>query len=268
MDMGTLWGDLQRAFGFEESSPTRSLTLVIQALFIIIVTGWLANWCRQRIRRAAKAGRTYADAASVLSRVVAFSIYALGVALLLGVLGVNSTAIAAVLGAATIGGTLALQDVARAFVNGIYILVERPYRIGDKIRIGATEGRVEEIGVRLTRLHTEGGNHIIVPNTLVFTSIVENASTGRLERQQFTVSGIERSVTAIKDAVALTLKGAAHLTHHEPTIEILQTGPEGTTAEITVEYDHGHLINDLVMSQLRDEFPEATITAKLAATSP
>jgi len=153
------------------------------------------------------------------------------------------------------------------FVNGIYILIERPYRIGDRIRIGATEGRVEEIGVRLTRLHTEGGNHIIVPNTLVFTSIVENASAGRLERQQFTVSGIERSVTAIRDAAVLTLKGTPHLSHREPTIEILQTGPEGTTADITVEYDHGHLINNLVMSQLRGEFPEATITTKLAVTS-
>ena len=88
-----------------------------------------------------------------------------------------------------------------------------------------------------------------------------------MERQQFTISGIERSVTAIKEAAILTLKGTPHLSHRDPFIDILQAGPEGATAEITVEYDHGHLINDLIMSQLRAEFPEATITTKLPVSS-
>ena len=82
------------------------------------------------------------------------------------------------------GISLALQDVGRGFVNGVYILVERPFRIGDHVRVGAAEGRVEEVGIRLTTLRTAAGERIIVPNTVVFRAS-SRTRRRKVDRQKY-----------------------------------------------------------------------------------
>ena len=166
-----------------------------------------------------------------------------------------------------LGISLALQDVGRSFVNGIYILVERPFRIGDRVRIGAAEGRVEEVGVRLTALRTSAGERIIVPNTVVFSSVIENSSVGALDRQKYSAGGIERPITEIQTAVVDSLRGTPHLSQRSPIVDIIQASPQGTDIEVTVEHDQGYRIDDQVIERLRTLFPEATVTTKTPASA-
>lgn len=67
---------------------------------------------------------------------------------------------------------LSLQDVLRNFFAGIWVLVERPFRIGDTIQVGAHTGRVREISFRTTHLETEDGRDVIVPNASLMTEAV------------------------------------------------------------------------------------------------
>lgn len=265
MDVAGLWDGLKSSLGLDDAHVTETVTKAIQILVLVILTLWIAHWASEGIRRAARSGRVYAEVGALASRAVTLVIYGLGATVILAVLGASWTAIAAILGAATFGISLALQDVGRSFVNGIYILIERPFRIGDRVRIGLAEGRVEEVGVRLTALRTDGGERIIVPNTVVFSSVIENSSVGQIERQRYRANGIINPVAEIDDRVRTCLRGVRHLTQQPPTVTIVEAGPEGTSIEVTVEHELGHRIDHDVIDRLRAQFPEATVMVVPAA---
>ena len=265
MDLATFWDQVRSALGLGESQAAATVARVIQVLTVVLLTVGIAGWIGGWVRRAAMAGRVYAEVAALLSRATALAVYALGGTIVLALVGASWTAIAAVLGAATFGISLALQDVGRGFVNGIYILVERPFRIGDHVRVGVAEGRVEDVGVRLTTLRTASGERIIVPNTVVFSSIIENSSVGTVDRQRYSASGIERPVTEIQGAVIASLRGTPHLSHQAPVVEVIRSSPDGTDIEVTVEHDLGTRVDDQVVARLRALFPEATVATKTPA---
>jgi small-conductance mechanosensitive channel len=266
VDPVAVWEEVRAALGLDEPNAVSTVSRAVQIVFVVILTNFVAHWVSASVMRAAKVGRLYAEVAVLASRAAALGIYALGVTVILAILGANWTAIAALLGAATFGISLALQDVGRSFVNGVYILVERPFRIGDKVRIGDAEGRVEDVGVRLTTLRAIDGERIVVPNTVVFSSTIENGTAGAVDRQRFSVRGITRPVTEIPTAVVDALRGTPHLSHRAPTISIIQATPDGTDVQVTVEHDLGQRVDDSVIARLRALFPEATISTAAAAS--
>jgi len=69
---------------------------------------------------------------------------------------------------------LSLQDILKNFFAGIWVLVERPFRIGDEIEVAGYSGSVEEIGFRTTQLRTSDGREVIVPNGTFMTTAVVN----------------------------------------------------------------------------------------------
>jgi small-conductance mechanosensitive channel len=265
VDVAEFWDQVRSALGLDEPQAAGAVVRAIQAIIVVLLTVGIAHWLSAWVRRAAMAGRVYAEVAVLVSRATALAVFAIGGSIVLAIVGVSWTAIAAVLGAATFGLSLALQDVGRGFVNGVYILVERPFRIGDHVRVGAVEGRVEDVGVRLTTLRTASGDRIIVPNTVVFSSIIENSSVGMVDRQTYVASGIERPVTEIQGAIFASLRGTPHLSHLAPVVEVIRSRPDGTDIEVTVEHDLGVRIDDQVIERLRSLFPEATVATKTSA---
>jgi small-conductance mechanosensitive channel len=256
----SFWDRLAILLGLEEPGEVATLVRVIQVLLLVLLTVFLSRWLRGRVERAARANPSYVDIGSIASRVVGLVIYVVGITLILAALGANWTVLATVLGAATLGISLSLQDVGRNFVDGIYVLVERPYRLGDRVRIGAAEGRVEEIGVRMTKLRTADGEQISIPNNLVFTSVIENASIGSLERRRFIVKGITRPVPEIEEAVAQALAGLPSHTSRAPVVSLVSAGPEGAEIEVSVEHPANSRLNEQVIGGLRERFPEATVS--------
>src|SRR5256885_4355551 len=69
---------------------------------------------------------------------------------------------------------LSLQDILKNFFAGVWVLVERPFRIGDTIDVTGFQGTVEEISFRTTQLRTADGREVIVPNGTFMTSPVVN----------------------------------------------------------------------------------------------
>jgi hypothetical protein len=263
--VAAFWDQVKSALGLDEARAAETVARAIQVLIVVLLTVVIAHWAGAWVRRAAIAGRVYAEVATLVSRAATLTVYAIGGTVVLAILGTSWTAIAAILGAATFGISLALQDVGRGFVNGVYILVERPFRIGDHVRIGTAEGRVEEVGIRLTTLRTAAGDRIVVPNTVVFASVIENSSLGTVDRQKYSALGIERPATEIPGAVIASLQGTPHLSPRTPVVEVMRSSPEGTDIEVTVEHEQGLRIDDLVIERLRSLFPEATVATKNAA---
>ena len=89
-------------------------------------------------------------------------------------------------GLASLAIGLAFQDVLRNVLAGIWLLVERPFRIGDLITISDMAGVVQNITLRTTALRTGDGRLAILPNLTVFSGIVVNSSA--YGQRRYTVS--------------------------------------------------------------------------------
>ncbi|WP_445476306.1 mechanosensitive ion channel family protein [Methanococcoides methylutens] len=74
-----------------------------------------------------------------------------------------------------------LKDLFADLIGGIIIVFEKPYQIGDKIRIGEQYGEVKDIGIRATTITTPDDNHVSIPNFLIFTQSVSSANSGNSE---------------------------------------------------------------------------------------
>jgi MscS family membrane protein len=101
-----------------------------------------------------------------------------GLTILLSHFGINVTAFAAALGLGGLAVSLAARDTIADAIAGFIILVDQPFRIGDRIEIqGAnTWGDVVDIGLRTTRIRTLDNRMVIVPNSVIGTNQVINYS--------------------------------------------------------------------------------------------
>jgi small conductance mechanosensitive channel len=94
----------------------------------------------------------------------------------LDALGVQTTAVLAVLGAAGLAIGLALQGSLSNFAAGVMLIVLRPYRVGDLVTIGKYLGRVEAIRVFQTIMITLDHREVTIPNGQIITQPIENLS--------------------------------------------------------------------------------------------
>src|SRR6266550_3437370 len=70
--------------------------------------------------------------------------------------------------------SLAFQDILKNFIAGLFMLLERPFRLGDEITVDNHTGIVENIEMRATTLRTSEGEQVIAPNSLVYTGTIIN----------------------------------------------------------------------------------------------
>lgn len=80
----------------------------------------------------------------------------------------------------------AAQDVLKNIFGGILIIMDQPFQVGDRVRVGGTYGEVVSIGLRSTRIVTPDDNLVSVPNTQVVDGQVANANAGALDCQVVT----------------------------------------------------------------------------------
>lgn len=108
-----------------------------------------------------------------------------GVLVALQSLNVNVVSLLAGLGLGGLALALAAQDTAANVFGSITILMDRPFKIGDTIKVGDTEGVVEEIGFRSTRLRTPYNSLVTMPNSVVAKEKIDNLTARPLKRNRY-----------------------------------------------------------------------------------
>jgi small conductance mechanosensitive channel len=88
--------------------------------------------------------------------------------------GIQVTGFMAVFASAGLAVGLALQGNLAHFASGVMILIFRPFTVGDVVQIGGITGKVQEVGMFATVLHTPGNQKIIVPNGAITGGIITN----------------------------------------------------------------------------------------------
>ena len=153
---------------------TGLLFLLCLATVITIVGGRIGTFVASTSSRM---GRELDDQ---LVRLITRAV-SLGVAILVFVEGGKSMGIPlnTLLAGAGIGGiavALAAQDAVKNLIGGVILSLDKPFSVGELVKVGGFTGVVTAIGMRSTRLRDFGGHHISIPNDTIATSTVENIS--------------------------------------------------------------------------------------------
>lgn len=102
-------------------------------------------------------------------------------------LGFPAYSVLAGLGVGGLAVALAARDSIANLLGSLLIMLEKPFRIGHTIRVGGSEGTVEDVGFRSTRIRTLDNSLISIPNNAVVNATVENLSLRAMRRQRFFV---------------------------------------------------------------------------------
>ncbi len=140
-------------------------------------------------------------------------VVALGLLFILENAGVNVTALVAGIGLGGIAVALAAKDTVENLFGSITVLMERPFEMGDAVKIGSVEGTVEQVGVRSTRIRTYHNSLITLPNANLISNAVENLGARRFRRWKTTL-GLTYDTPPAK--IEAFCKGVRELVHHHP----------------------------------------------------
>ncbi|HSG64322.1 MAG TPA: mechanosensitive ion channel domain-containing protein, partial [Gammaproteobacteria bacterium] len=115
-----------------------------------------------------------ADAVLAVRRVLFYTLVIIVAITALGLLHVPLTAFAFVSGAIAIGVGFGAQNIVNNFISGWILMSERPVKIGDFVEVEGSQGLIEVIGNRSTRIRRVDGVHMLVPNSLMLERTVIN----------------------------------------------------------------------------------------------
>ncbi len=223
-------------------------------LFLLL----LSRVARNRFRAFAERRQMHPSVPALVDNAVNTVVYVAIGFVILAVLGVNTRSLATFAGLVTAALTLSLQDVFKNIFCGFYLLAERPFSTGDRIRIGSEEGVIERIDLRVTRIRNDRQELVLVPNSLFFSQMSIARST--LQRRSLTVqiAGIHGEREDMEGQIRSTITGVAS-SNSTATLRLLKIGPGGSDVEVTVNtVDAGD--QKCVIAALNAAFPDATIS--------
>jgi small conductance mechanosensitive channel len=160
----------------------RRLPYLLAATVAILLTVLVARIVRRGVEGALRRTEAERYVRVVVATLAFYGVVAVGLVVALSLGGVNLGVLVGSLGLATVALGFALQDIVSNFTAGIVLLLEHPFTEGDHIAIDEAEGEVEEIRVRATRLRAPDGQLVLVPNKLLFTQVLTNATAAMRRR--------------------------------------------------------------------------------------
>jgi potassium-dependent mechanosensitive channel len=231
-----LYGKIARLMNASRSIGSISFRASNVLIFCLVV--YLSNLSQKYIGYlfGAPDGETMPEGGRKGSRLVMIRLILIiaGFLLAVAVSGLPIDKITIVLGALGVGIGLGLQSIVNNLVSGIILIFERPFQIGDYIDLNGKKGIVRDIGIRSSRLVTEEGTEIIMPNADLLSGEVINwtvrSSQVRIEVPVTVEAG--HTFEEIKEVVEGALTNHPGLSGDRPPKVLLSTVSDKTMSFI------------------------------------
>jgi small conductance mechanosensitive channel len=197
---------------------------ILIALVIFIVGRWVAKLVRKFVQKM----MANKDVAPVVNSFVGNLVYtALLIFVIIAALaqvGIQTTSLIAILGAASLAIGLALQGSLSNFAAGVLLIIFRPFKVGDYVECGGTAGAVEEIQIFTTQLNSPDNKKIIVPNAKVLGDTITNYSAKETRRVDLVIGvgyndDLQKVESVLQDVVS---KNERVLKDPAPTIAVME----------------------------------------------
>ena len=155
---------------------------IISAILIFLIGRWITGMVVKAVKRALDKTDMEDTLEKFLCNILNAVLMVVVIIAAIGALGVETTSLLAVLGAAGLAVGLALQGSLSNFAAGVLIVLFRPYRVGDVIDAAGVIGKVQEVQIFTTILHTPDNRKIIVPNSQIMGGIITNITANDTRR--------------------------------------------------------------------------------------
>lgn len=212
--------------------------LAVASVVILLVFWLLSRGVTALTRHALQRRLSSPLLVNIAARVVALPVILIGVYLVLQIAGLTRLAVTVLGGTGLVGIVvgLAFREIAENSLASILLSVRNPFRTGDWIQVGEHEGIVQNLNMRTTILLTLDGNHVLIPNALVYKSVVTNFSTNPGRRAEFAVGiGYADSIVKAQDVILAALRAhPAVLDAPEPAAIVDELG--ASTVNIRVQF--------------------------------
>jgi small-conductance mechanosensitive channel len=233
----------------------------VWALLVIVVCLLFARALRRTTMRVLARSRAQANVTILLGNLAQVTVIVLGI---LGVLAIyTKDAFGWILTSFSVIGLvigLSLQDILKNFFAGVWVLVERPFRIGDTIEVSGSSGVVEEIAFRTTMLKTDDGREIIVPNGVFMTSSVTNLTRFPLRRGALWLIVDDREKPIPADDIRAALAGVPGVAKDpEPSVELRSVTDGRAHYLIGFWAAERDMVASAAIAALRARFPQGEV---------
>jgi small-conductance mechanosensitive channel len=247
--------------------------LTIASLLVLLVF-WLLSRGAARLTRHVLRGRlTSPLLLNIAARAMAAPVILIGVYLVLQIAGLTRLAITVLGGTGLVGIVvgLAFREIAENSLASVLLSVRNPFRTGDWIQVGEYQGIVQNLNMRTTILLTLDGNHVLIPNSVVFKSVVTNFSTNPSRRAEFGVGiGYADSIVTAQDVILDALRAhPAVLETPEPSAIVQELGASTVNISVQFWFDGKTYsifkVRSSVMRQVKRALQDAGVTMPDAA---
>lgn len=197
---------------------------ILFALIIFLIGRWISRAVLRALDRVMERSKMDISLRKFLGDVVYAVLFVVLVIAALDTVGVKTTAVIAVLGAAGLAVGLALQGSLSNFAAGVMLIVLRPYKVADLVIIGKYTGHIDAIKVFNTVLITSDNREITIPNAQIIAAPIENLTVLGRRRVDLVVS-VEQAANLAKVRELLATIIATEERFHRspaPTIDIAE----------------------------------------------
>jgi len=152
------------------------------AIAIFIIGRWVVKIIANLIKKALTKAKMDVILVNFVTSIINTLLLLFVIIAALNQLGVNTTSLIALLGAAGLAIGLALQGSLQNFASGVMLIVFRPFKNGDFVEVAGTAGVVEKISIFTTVMRTGDNREIIVPNGKIYSDTITNYSARATRR--------------------------------------------------------------------------------------
>lgn len=173
-------GLLERLVGLGEK--------LIGAAIVYFIGSWVISWLRKLVRKLLSRKQVDGAVSTFINSLVNTLLRVILVVAIIGILGIPTTSLAAIIAAGGLAIGMAMKDNLSNFAGGIMILMNKPFKLNDRILVQGMDGVVMEIGILYTILLTADGRTIYIPNGPLSTGSITNYSTQENRRVDITLN--------------------------------------------------------------------------------
>jgi small conductance mechanosensitive channel len=217
-DFSPAWQEIDKL----RRDAIQSLPTLVLSIVLLILTWLAARGFSNLARRIFSRRTSNALLREVLTKAITIPVILLGIYFAIQVTGLTSVAATVLGGTGLIGLVLgiAFRDIAENFLASLLISMHRPFNAGDNIVVEGRTGVVQAVTTRGTMIMTPDGNHVRIPNSIIYKSVIENLTANPKQRQEFSFSiDAQSSISDSQNAILQVLRNhEAVLQNPEPLV--------------------------------------------------
>lgn len=165
--------------------------IALQMAVVFLIARLAIGLIRRLVWRRIDIQNVPASTYVLVNNSITVMVVIVAVTVLLAIWGATWASLLAALSVSTLAIVLGLQDLLKSVLGGAFIILERPFEVGDRIKVRDITGEVVDLNVRTTMLRNDEGVRVAIPNSVILTDPLTNFDEPLAAATLILVRGVE-----------------------------------------------------------------------------